>query len=47
MVTSRMKDLIPKTGSMRAKWQIGGGKAALYDVRSLYALLAWVLNFTH
>lgn len=35
---SRMKGLPPKIGSVRTKEQIGGGKAALYNIRSLYKL---------
>lgn len=36
---SRMKGLVPKTGFVRAKWQVGGGKAALCNIRSLHKLL--------
>ena len=35
---SRMKRLVPKIGSLRAKEQVGGGKAALCNIRSLYKL---------
>lgn len=35
---SRMKGLVPKIGSLKAKEQIGGGKAVLCNLRSLYKL---------
>ena len=45
-VMSRMKGLVSKIKSVTAKWQIQCGKAALYNIRSLSKLFAWVLILT-